>query len=116
MDATYLASDVVREFGIRQIPAGVRGSGESEERMGWDAFTWQMDADGRAHTITCHRRTARTRRARCTRTLPDAPRGGVVYDLSFADAVSNATCPQWTALHNVLDLSPSASRIHPSGV
>jgi len=47
------ASDVVREFGIRQIPTGVRGSGVSEERVGWDAFTWEVDTDGRAHTVTC---------------------------------------------------------------
>lgn len=47
------ASAVVREFGIRQIPTGVRGSGVSEKRLGWDAFTWEVDDAGRAQMVAC---------------------------------------------------------------
>ena len=47
------ASAIVREFGIRHIPTGVRGSGVSEDRLGWDAFIWEVDDDGRAQRVTC---------------------------------------------------------------
>lgn len=47
------ASAVVRAYGIRQIPTGVRGGALPGDRIGWDTFTWEVDAEGRAQTVTC---------------------------------------------------------------
>ena len=55
-DGGYNSPDVdqtMRELGVEQIQTAIRGRKPPAEKLNLDAFTWELDDDGKPRSVTC---------------------------------------------------------------
>jgi hypothetical protein len=55
-DGGYNSPDVdqtMRDLGVEQVQTAIRGRKPSAEKLNLDAFTWELDDDGRPRAVTC---------------------------------------------------------------